>query len=377
MSKSKGNGRDIMALFSHKFFFERLFNPIAIYKIDCDIKELTKNNLIFIDINPAYERVNKVKREEVIGRSFQAVWPTVESCWGDILIQCLKTKKSVHCENESAYTGKYLEVIAFPIATDMAATIFLDRTEWKKSDEKLKENQKQLLEYRARLRELATQLTLSEENTRREIATDLHDSIGHSLLTLLLDLRKLREEHDLSAGATGALDNSIKVAEQMIAESRQLIFELSPPILLEVGITPAVEALADHLLSPRGIGWTVTERGRLEDFSADDAVCVILYRMSRELLVNVIKHSSASKVSISVNRGPKKIQIVVEDNGCGFSVKKRVTKTAGCGLGLFSIRERLIHIGGDMQIISNSAGTTISLLAPLHLNNTEQEGHND
>ena len=95
MSKSKGNGRDIMALFSHKFFFERSFNPIAIYKIDCDIKELTKNNLIFIDINPAYERVNKVKREEVIGRSFQAVWPTVESCWGDILIQCLKTKKSV------------------------------------------------------------------------------------------------------------------------------------------------------------------------------------------------------------------------------------------------------------------------------------------
>ena len=368
-----------MEHFSHKFFFERSFNPIAIYKTDCPVKDLTKNSLIFMDINPAYERVNKVRREDVIGRSFQAIWPTVESCWGDILIQCLRTKKSVHCENESAYTGKYLEVIAFPIAENMAATIFLDRTEWKKSDEKLKDNQRQLLEYRARLRELATQLTISEENTRREIATDLHDSIGHSLLTLLLDLRKIRDEHELSDGAAAALDKSIKVAEQMIAESRQLIFELSPPILLEVGITPAVEALADHLLTPRGIGWTVTERGRLQDFSADDAVCVILYRMSRELLVNVIKHSHASKVSISVNRGPKKIQIVIEDNGRGFSVKKRMNRTTGCGLGLFSIRERLIHIGGDMQIISNSAGTTISLLAPLHLGSveTEQEEKDD
>ncbi|MEG1799331.1 MAG: ATP-binding protein, partial [Synergistaceae bacterium] len=242
-----------------------------------------------------------------------------------------------------------------------------------------KENQRQLLEYRARLRELATQLTISEENTRREIATDLHDSIGHSLLTLLLDLRKMGEDHELSSGAAEALGKSIKVAEQMIAESRQLIFELSPPILLEVGITPAVEALADHLLTPRGIGWTVTERGRLEDFSADDAVCVILYRMSRELLVNVIKHSYASKVSIGVNRGPKKIQIVIEDNGIGFSVKKGMHRTAGCGLGLFSIRERLIHIGGDMQIISNSGGTTISLLAPLHLAgaDTEQEKNDD
>ena len=361
-------------IYSHEFFFESSFNPIAIYRTEGKVSSLTSERIFFVNVNPAYERVNKVRKEDIIGRSFYDVWPTVEPCWGEIIVRCIKEQKSVHCENESAYTGKYLEVIAFPIADGMAATMFLDRTEWKKSDEKLKEHQKKLIRYQEMLRELATTLTISEENTRREIATDLHDSIGHSLLTLLLDLRKLKEEHDLPEDVSSVISNSINVTENMIAESRHLIFELSPPILLEIGITPALETLADHLFTPRGIIWEISTRGRLEDFNADDVICVILYRMSRELMINVIKHSGATKVSISVNRGPKKIQVVIEDNGKGLPKKFCMERSKSPGLGLFSIRERLIHIGGELRIISNTGGTTVSMLAPLHLNTGDTEG---
>ena len=364
-------------IYSHQFFFERSFNPIAIYRIEGDACSLAADKIFFVNVNPAYERVNKVRKEDVVGRSFYDVWPTVEPCWGEIIVRCIKEQKSVHCENESAYTGKYLEVIAFPIAEGMAATMFLDRTEWKKSDEKLRDHQKKLLRYQEMLRELATKLTISEEETRREIATDLHDSIGHSLLTLLLDLRKAKEEHSLSDELSSIISNSISVTEKMIAESRHLIFELSPPILLEIGITPALETLADHMLTPRGIAWEVTTRGRLEDFSADDVICVILYRMSRELMMNVIKHSGADKVLISVNRGPKKIQVVIEDNGRGLPKNFCMERSKSPGLGLFSIRERLIHIGGELQIISNTGGTTISMLAPLHLNIGEMRSAHD
>jgi len=366
-------------LYPHKFFFERSFNPIAIYKIDCDVRDLNTKHLIFIDVNPAYERVNKVKKADVVGRSFYDVWPSVEPCWGNIIVECVKQEKPIHCENESRYTGKYLEVTAFPIAEGMAATIFLDRTEWKKSDEKLKSNQKKLMLYRTKLRELATRITLTEENTRREIATDLHDSIGHSLLSLMFDLRKLRENYDLPQDAVNVLENSLKVTEQMIAESRQLIFQLSPPILFEVGLNPAIEALADNLLSPRGIKWNISTRGSEKDYAADDAICVILYRMTRELLVNVMKHAKASEVWININRGPNGIQVVIEDNGIGLPKKFSFGRQSSPGLGLFSIRERLIHIGGDMQIISTKTGTTISLLAPLTIalgapkENTEAE----
>ena len=354
--------------FSYEFFFERTFNPIAIYKTDAAPDEINLDNIRYVEVNPAYERVNNVKREDVIGKSFLAVWPEVEPRWGEIVKKCLQTGAAVHCEGESRYTGKYLEAIAFPLSDDMAATIFLDRTELKKSEEQLRANEKKLLEYQTKLRELAIELTLSEEKTRREIATDLHDSIGHALLILLLELRKLREEYKLSRDANCVLDNTIQMADRMITESRQLIFELSPPILREVGLTPALEALADNLLTPRGIKWRMTTRGEMKDNNADDAVCVILYRMARELLINVIKHAGAQNVEICVNRGAGKIQVVIDDDGVGmpkhFELRKLGRKTSS-GLGLFSIRERLIHIGGDMQIISAGAGTTVSLLAPL------------
>ena len=122
-------------IYSHEFFFESSFNPIAIYRTEGKVSSLTSERIFFVNVNPAYERVNKVRKEDIIGRSFYDVWPTVEPCWGEIIVRCIKEQKSVHCENESAYTGKYLEVIAFPIADGMAATMFLDRTEWKKSDD--------------------------------------------------------------------------------------------------------------------------------------------------------------------------------------------------------------------------------------------------
>ena len=136
----------------------------------------------FKDVNEAYERVNKVKRKDIIGRTFAEVWATAESCWSDIIIRCIKEKHAVHCESESRVTHKYLEAIAFPLSDGRVATVFLDRTVLKKSEMELREKEKQLISYRNMLRELATKLTLSEESTRREIANDIHDRIGHTLL---------------------------------------------------------------------------------------------------------------------------------------------------------------------------------------------------
>lgn len=356
------------------FFYEQEFNPIALYEIEPDIGDRGSGAIRYIDVNHAYEVVHKVRREDVVGRTFGEVWPHVEPCWSEIIERCVRENRAVHCESESVYTDKYLEAIAFPLPHGRAATIFLDRTELKKSEEELKEKQKKLIEYQSKLRELATELTISEETTRREIANDLHDSIGHSLLALMLDLRRLKEIYKGNGEAGAIIDNSIKATEEMITESRALIFELSPPILLEVGITPALEALADKLLIPRGIKWYVTTRGALKDYPADDAVCIILYRMSREVLINVIKHAKAKSVHISVNRGPNKIQVVIEDDGVGMNpslAEKRGRKKGG--LGLFSIRERLLHIGGELRIISNESGTTVSMLAPLKLRAKDEE----
>ena len=349
---------------SYKVFFERTFDPIALYHVEGDARATAADRITFADVNPAYERVMKVRRKDIIGRSFADVWHGSEDRWARVIVECLRRARTMHCEGESRATGSYLEAVAFPLPPDMAAVIFLDRTEWKAQDDALQRK-------REELRALATQLTLSEEDTRRSIATDLHDRVGHDLLSQLKALRAL-QDRALPPDVEEEVRALVRNTERLIAESRTLIFELSPPILKEVGLDPALKALAEDMLEPRGIRWELRSKGTIEEFNADDAVCVILYRMTRELLFNVIKHSDATRVRIIVNRGPGKIMVAVEDDGrgfeAGFSLDDVERARTSRGFGLFSIRERLLPIGGEMQIVSvPGEGATVAMSCPLRL----------
>lgn len=355
--------------FSYQIFFERVFNPIALYHVDGEDRSvLSAERIFYVDVNPAYERVMRIRKQEIVGRNFLDVWPEAEPCWSRIIVDCLRLGHTVHCEGESRDAGSYLEAIAFPLPQRRAAVIFLDKTEWKISDDALKRKEDEL-------RALAAQLTLSEENTRRAIASDIHDRIGYELVAQLKTLRGLMER-DLSAGIREEVERLAAAAERLITQSRSLIFELSPPVLKEVGLNPALEALAKSLLEPQGIKWSLRTRGTIGEFNADDAVCVILYRMTRELLLNAIKHSGASRVTLVINRGPGRIMVAVEDDGrgfdAGFSLENPALARAAKGFGLFSIRERLRAIGGSVRIISvPGKGAMVAMSCPLNLREGE------
>ena len=363
--------------FSYHIFFDRVFDPIALYRIDTQERPADANEIVFFDVNPAYERVMGIKREDIIGRSFLDVWPMAESRWSSIVVDCINQGRTLRCEGESRDTQSYLEAIAFPVAQDIAAAIFLDRTDWKRSDDALKR-------YQEELRALAAQLTLSEENTRRAIATDLHDHIGYELVSQLNGLRAL-QNRKLPPDVEAEIQSLIANTEKIINGTRNLIFELSPPTLKEIGLNPALETLAKTLLEPHGIQWDFKANGTMEEFWADDAVCILLYRMTRELLFNVIKHSGATRVNIVVNRGPGKVTVIVEDNGCGFKQNFSLddSRCTGClettegefphGFGLFSIRERLFPIGGSVKIVSDpGAGAMVVMSCPLKLGAQER-----
>lgn len=351
---------------SYRIFFERTFDPIALYHVGPS-SEYSREKTRFIDVNEAYEKVMKIRREDVIGRSFREVWPQAEKYWENIIDRCVITGRMSHTEGYSADSNAYLEAIALFLPPDRATVIFIDKTQWKKSDDELKRKQGELLRNRGRLRELAARLTLAEEHTRRSIATDLHDHFGYKLVALLRSLRQIHEGR-MAASLREEVKQAIDQTEELIGESRSLIFKLSPPILLEVGLDPALEALADQLLTPQGIKWTLHGKdASIFEQPAEDAICVLLYRMTRELLINVIKHSKATIVTIKIHRGPGKIQVVVEDDGVGFDAVDLPPFDHAC-YGLFSIRERLITIGGDLTIVSlPGKGTTIAMTAPRHL----------
>ena len=155
-----------------------------------------------------------------------------------------------------------------------------------------------------------------------------------------------------------------------IADLRSLTFELSPPVLYELGLEPALQYLAEQMEREHGVPVQYRDDG-LEKPLRDD-LRVTLYRSVRELLVNAVKHARASQLKVSVSRLGDRIRILVEDDGVGFdSGILEVRSPAGGGFGLFSIRERLSCVEGRMEIDSRAgSGARITLTVPLAVEDT-------
>lgn len=352
------NAQDHMAYDALNILFAKILEPLALYRAMFDDKGAFLD-VVYLDVNPAYELVMGIARDNLIGHSFREVWSNRESEWQDIILQVAKTGIYARYEGVSHDTGKYLHAVAFSPAREVVAVIFLDMTPWKKAEEALLEKEALLTEYRGELRNLAARLSLAEERTRREIAVKLHDRVGYSLVSLLSRLRREQRKYE------GNLDDAIEEVEQLLSDTRLLTLEISSPLLYEVGLESALASLIERMLSPHGIGWSFQECGPRSEISMD--IRILMYQMTQELLLNVIKHSGAKNVCLRVQRGKKKVRVLVEDDGAGFSGSTPRHWGKGAGIGLFSIRERLHSVGGEIKIFSEKAkGSSVTLVAPLN-----------
>jgi two-component system sensor histidine kinase UhpB len=218
--------------------------------------------------------------------------------------------------------------------------------------------------YQRQLRTLASELLFTEERERRRLATDLHDSIGQALAISKLKLDALKTAV-LSLPLALDLEEICSLLDGTIQQTRSLTFELSPPVLYELGLVPALESLVDQVERRYNLRIHFMEDSRPKPVSED--LAVLLFRAVQELLVNVVKHAKAQKARVGVVRDGDRIRIRVEDNGIGFdpaeidSQEDRARR-----FGLFSIKERLHHLGGLVEIESSPGrGTQVSLTAPL------------
>jgi signal transduction histidine kinase len=227
-----------------------------------------------------------------------------------------------------------------------------------------KQAEVKLLTYQGQLRSLASQLSLTEERERRRIAMELHDSIGNTLALCKIKLGALQESLS-STGHAGHLDEIFEFIEQAIQSARSLTFELSPPVLHEMGLEVALEWLGERIRQQYRIPIQIEDDKQPKPM--DDGVQVLLFKATHELLVNVIKHAQAQNARVSIHRDCDNIRLSVEDDGVGFETSKiRCGAIITGGLGLFNIRERLSHIRGDLQIQSEPGhGTRVTIMVPL------------
>jgi PAS domain S-box-containing protein len=228
-----------------------------------------------------------------------------------------------------------------------------------------KRAEQQVQEYQRRLQALAAQLTLTEERERRRMARELHDEVGQTLAFARMRLASAREARSETKREI-ILDQVSQALRQAIGEIRDLVFDLSSPLMHELGLAFALkEWLEDQVGKKQGLQTEFVHDG--QRLPLDDDVMAILFRSARELLTNVVKHARAQRVVVRLERKGEEVRIVVQDDGVGFDVQAlpgAVDREGG--FGLFSIQERMSDLGGALEITSAPGqGCTAVLTAPL------------
>jgi PAS domain S-box-containing protein len=227
-----------------------------------------------------------------------------------------------------------------------------------------KEQERKIHQHQQELATLTEELLLTEERERRRLALLLHDSIGQSLAFSKREIGMLQK--NTPKEVREALEYVKQQIDESIRQTRDLTFELSPTTLYTFGLEAAVEELAEQFTQREGFQYHFTATA--DDKPLSEQIKTLLYRASRELLTNISKHAEASDVFIRIDRTDGSIRIVIEDNGKGFDASQlEQIVHQQQGFGLFSIRERLTHVGGTFAIESQPGkGTKVTLVAPLH-----------
>ncbi len=227
-----------------------------------------------------------------------------------------------------------------------------------------KQLQAERLDYEEKLRSLAAELTLAEERERRRLAADLHDHIGQILALVQIRLGELSQ-----AGQTPVPPKVVQEIRdhvgQAIHYTRSLTFELGLPVLYDLGLEAAVDWLAEQYQAQHGL--QVAVRQDMFPKPLGEATSLLVFRILREVLTNVVKHARASRVDINLRRDDHHLLVQVADDGIGFSqVKLAASSMNDSGYGLFSIKERLGHMGGSLDIDSRpDHGTLVTISIPL------------
>lgn len=219
--------------------------------------------------------------------------------------------------------------------------------------------ERQVVERTATLRELSASLMRSQDEERRRIARELHDSLGQYLAALSMELHRLADE------GNSQLTAALKTLETCIHETRTISHLLHPPLLDEVGLSSAIQWYVEGFEGRSGIKIAVN-MAQIPRLPAGIETAV--FRVLQEALTNIHRHSRAEQAEVSLRRDSSAIVLDIVDYGKGMpEIKlKRFLKsgTAG-GVGLAGMRERIREIGGDLRINSNSGGTHVTVSVPL------------
>jgi PAS domain S-box-containing protein len=220
----------------------------------------------------------------------------------------------------------------------------------------------------ADLQVLAGELTRIQNEERRRIGRELHDSTGQTLAALELDLARLSEAtRSLAAKPRELLDNAVRLARQCSTEIRTASYLLHPPLLDELGLVSALRWLADGLKERSGLEVRLELPESMPRLSTANELT--LFRVVQEALTNAQRHSASPWVALRLEVRADSVSLEVEDAGRGIARPDPLARGApgvpSLGVGLAGMRERIRQVGGTFAVESAGAGTRIRATVPL------------
>jgi PAS domain S-box-containing protein len=209
------------------------------------------------------------------------------------------------------------------------------------------------------VRQLSGRLLTLQDEERRSIARDLHDSTAQDLVALATILSQLYDSSLPEAKVRELLDQCLAVLDKSIREIRTLSYVLHPPALENSGLADAIRDYIEGFTKRSGIDVELEISATLGRMTRETELA--LFRIMQESLTNIHRHSGSSQAQIRTDRSPEMIRLEIIDKGHGM-----LNGEQRHGVGIPSMEERVKQIGGRLEIESTSRGTTVRVIIPMH-----------
>lgn len=321
-------------------------------------------------------------RDQVIGRkSWEPWWSALPNEVEILKASVARAARGEVVREECSYctsngTVRFADRTLAPVRDENGVVVLivasgLDITEQKELLDKLEQRvqvrTQELEQKNAELRKLSARLLQIQDEERRRIARELHDSVGQLLAAISMNVSNVsKEKAKLSTSAASAVSENMNLVEQVSNEIRTLSHLLHPPLLDEIGLLSALKWYIEGFSERSKIKVTADIPSDLGRLPRD--VELSLFRIVQECLTNIHRHSGSLTAFVRLARYRQEVTLEVKDEGRGFSPNRESIVFGGettPGVGLRGMRERVRQLGGQFEITSNGTGTLVLAKLPL------------
>jgi PAS domain S-box-containing protein len=334
--------------------------------------------------NAGARRIKGYTAQEIIGQHFSLFYAP-EDVRQDLPARVLQTaREKGHYEGEGWRVRKdgsrfWSNVVVTALRDDADniigfSKITRDMTERKVLMDRIQQHAEELEKAQKSLRRLSGQLLQVQDDERRRLARELHDGAGQILAALNMNLESLQEaiKGQIAPRMNHRLGESIRLANQVMKETRTLSYLLHPPLLDEAGLRDALHWFVGGFIERSGIQTELEISPNFARLSRELETAI--FRIIQESLTNIHRHSGSAKASIRLTLDGNQVFLTISDQGKGMppeatpeeqNALEEPKKNRKLGVGIAGMRERVLQLGGQFEVAAGNPGTVIKAVFPI------------